>query len=1004
MLKRSLDAIWARHEGLRSVFVAVEGEPRVELLPAEMGMPLLEHDLRGRGDAEEKLKELMMGEAQAPFDLRQGPLIRGRLIRLQEEEQILLLTQHHIVSDGWSMGILARELGTLYGAFRGGEENPLPPLGIQYPDYAAWQREWLRGERLQKQSEYWREALADAPVLLELPTDRPRPEQQSFAGGCVAVVIEGELAERLKELSRRHGVTLFMTVLSGWAAVLSRLSGQAEVVIGTPVANRRRAETEGLIGLFMNTVALRVDMGEEPRVEELLQRVRRTALAAQEHQDMPFEQVVEIVQPPRRLSHTPVFQVMFSWQNNIGSLPGLAGVRVEMLRMPYEAAKFDLQLELAEEGERIVGGLNYATALFEQGTIERQRDYLLRMLEAMAADSQQEVTEIDILGAEERRLLLESWNATETAYREDVCIHQLFEEQVIRTPEAIAVVYRDQALNYRALNERANQLAHYLIGFGVKPEHRVALCVERGIGMVVGLLGILKAGGAYVPLDASYPSERLLQILRDAEPKLVLCDAEGRATLGEEGLEGIKVLSLDRMGQAGTGEWGREWAEQAKTNPDAQQLGLSSRNLAYVIYTSGSTGQPKGVMVEHGSIVNFLSSMAVTPGITSGDRLLAVTSISFDIAGLELYLPVSLGAQIVLASRNDAVDPYALQRLLSTHDITIMQATPATWRAMLDANWKKSQDLVVLCGGEAMPADLASRLSNERRFVWNMYGPTETTIWSSCARVLCAQDNSRPSIGRPIANTKIYLLDKQGRPVPLGAIGEIYIGGRGVARGYLNRAELTAERFVKDPFITAPNARMYKTGDLGRYLPDGNIEFLGRNDHQVKIRGYRIELGEIETRLMEHAGVREAVVIDREDNPGEKRLVAYLVPQPLDESNTANSVATKTTFSLFYFGAESSANRNKYRLYLESAKFADVNKFEAIWTPERHFHNVGKLYPNPATLSAALSTITTNVKLRAGSVVVPLHDPIRVAEEWAVVDNLSQGRIGIAAASGMASA
>ena len=373
-LKRSLDAIWARHEGLRSVFVAVEGEPRVELLPVEMGMPLLEHDLRGRGDAEEKLKELMMGEAQAPFDLRQGPLIRGRLIRLQEEEQILLLTQHHIVSDGWSMGILARELGTLYGAFRGGEENPLPPLGIQYPDYAAWQREWLRGERLQKQSEYWREALADAPVLLELPTDRPRPEQQSFAGGCVAVVIERELAERLKELSRRHGVTLFMTVLSGWAAVLSRLSGQAEVVIGTPVANRRRAETEGLIGFFVNTLALRIDLRGEPSVVEMLKRVRGMVLGAQEHQDVPFEQVVEDGATAEAFeSHADVSGDVLLAEPGM-DVTGLSGSAGEFGRMAYEVAKFDLHLDLAEEGERILGTLRYATALFDEATMQRQGD------------------------------------------------------------------------------------------------------------------------------------------------------------------------------------------------------------------------------------------------------------------------------------------------------------------------------------------------------------------------------------------------------------------------------------------------------------------------------------------------------------------------------------------------------------------------------------------------------------------------------------------------------
>ena len=895
VLKRSLDGIWARHEGLRGVFVAEEGEPRVELLPVEMGLPLIKHDLRGAVDAEEQLQRLMEEEAHAGFDLGRGPLVRACLIRTAEQEHVLLLTQHHIVSDGWSMGILARELGTLYGAFSRGEENPLEPLGIQYLDYAAWQREWLSGERLQKQSEYWREALAGAPALLELPTDRPRPEQQSFAGGGVPIRMDRELTRKLRELSHGNGTTLYMTLLGAWAAVLSRLSGQQEVVIGTPVANRRRAETEGLIGFFVNTLALRIDLREELSVAEMLKRVKKTAVGAQEHQDVPFEQVVEILQPPRHLNHTPVFQVMFTWQNQEWSVPELPGVRVEREERGHPAIKFDVELDLREEKEEIAGTLRYAAALFDEATIERQRGYLLQMLEAMVGDSQQEVGGIEILGTEERKLLLEEWNATEAEYPKHLCVHQLFEEQVRRTPEAIALVYEEQSLSYEELNRQANQLAHYLIGLGVKPDERVAICVERGLGMVVGLLGILKAGGAYVPLDPAYPSQRLQEILEDAGPKLVLSDAAGRQALGEESLEEIRNLSLDLMGlrtaEEKAGERGPEWAEQAETNPGTKKLGLSSRNLAYVIYTSGSTGRPKGVMVEHGSVVNFLCSMAEMPGITGEDRLLAVTSISFDIAGLELYLPLSKGARIVLASLNNVVDPYALKGSLATHGITLMQATPATWRGLLDANWKKSLELVVLCGGEAMPADLASRLSDQGGPIWNMYGPTETTIWSSCAKVLCPEDNfSRPSIGRPIANTEIYLLDRKQRPVPLGAVGEIYIGGAGVARGYLNRPEMTAERFVRDPFTTDGDGRMYRTGDLARYLPDGNIEFLGRNDHQVKIRGYRIELGEIEARLAEHEWVREAVVVALEDEQGEKRLVAYVVPGKEEELAQENEI------------------------------------------------------------------------------------------------------------------
>ena len=635
-LRRSLDALFARHEGLRSIFVAVDGQPHVELLPAEKGLSLVEEDLRGIDDRWERVTQLSRDEAWGPFDLSRGPLMRARLIQLEERDYVFLLTQHHIVSDEWSMGIFVREIGELYRAFRRGRPNRLAPLSIQYPDYAAWQRQWLSGERLQKQSDYWRQTLSDAPVLLDLPTDRPRPPRQSFAASYVPIHIDRELTRGVKELSSRYDATLFMTLLAAWAAVLSRLSGQEDLVIGVPAANRGRPETEGLIGFFINTLALPVKLRNEPSVAELLGQVRATALAAQDHQDLPFEQVVEIVQPPRRLNHTPLFQVMLLWQNN-EALPELPSVAVEPAGIADEAVKFDLEMGLYEQGDTIVGRLKYATALFDEATIQRQRGYLLTMLKAMAANSEQRLADIELLASEERMSCWTAWNATESTYPEHLCIHQVFEQQVERNPQATAVVFEEQSLTYAELNAEVNRVAHHLIALGVKPDDRVAICVERGAGMVIGLLGILKAAGAYVPLDPAYPSQRLREIVADAGPKLLLSDAAGRAALGEAVLAEKMVVDLNQTPPA--------WTGRPNTNPDAKALGLTSQHPAYVIYTSGSTGKPKGVIITHDCVVNFLVSMSAAPGITAQDRLLAVTSISFDIAGLELYLPLSSGSQ-----------------------------------------------------------------------------------------------------------------------------------------------------------------------------------------------------------------------------------------------------------------------------------------------------------------------------------------------------------------------
>src|SRR5689334_897034 len=864
--RRSLDALVARHEALRSVFGSELGEARVELLPATSGFALREHDLSDVVDAEAQVHALSEEEAHALFDLARGPLIRGRLIRLGAEEHVFLLTQHHIVSDGWSMGVLMRELGTLYRAFAAGATNPLPALEIQYPDYAAWQRQWLSGERLTTQAAYWRRMLADAPSSLELPTDRPRPAEQSFDGAALDVALDAELTRGLKALSQAHGTTLFMTVLAAWAAVLGRLAGQDDVVIGVPSANRNRREVEGLIGFFLNTLALRIDLSGAPSAAELLGRVREVALGAQAHQDLPFEQVVEIVQPPRQLDRTPVFQVMFAWQNHEGGALELPGIAVRPVGGAPDRVKFDIELSLGEVDGGIAGGLLYARALFDAATMERHRGYLVAMLRAMVADARQMVARVELLAPAERTLLLETWNATQTPYPSEPCIHVLFEDQVARTPDAIAVVQGDIALTYAELNAQANRLAHRLIALGVGPDRLVGLCVERRPHLVIGVLAILKAGGAYVPLDPSYPRERLQELVSDAAPVVIVADAAGRQALALE--TDAPVLSVDDPAP---------WSHERDDNPCV--TGLSSRHLAYVIYTSGSTGTPKGAQNEHRAVVNRLAWMQRTYGLDAADLVLQKTPFTFDVSAWELFWTLLYGATLVLAAPDGQRDARYLVELIQQRGITTVHFVPSMLSSFLEApGVAQCRSLRrVICSGEALPAAAvtACRRMLPAARLDNLYGPTEAAIDVTWWRCPDDFDGATVPIGRPIANTQIYLLDGDGQPVPLGVAGELYIGGAGVARGYLNRPELTAERFVADPFSPGA-ARMYRTGDLARYLADGNLEFLGRNDQQVKIRGYRIELGEIEARLLAHPSVQEAVVIAREDGAGDKRLVAYL--------------------------------------------------------------------------------------------------------------------------------
>ncbi|WP_269462656.1 non-ribosomal peptide synthetase [Serratia marcescens] len=859
-LQHSLDALYARHESLRSRFITREDRPQVQILPAN-GLPLAFHDLR-RHPAQ--ADTLCRQAATQPFDLTQGPLVRAALIRLADEEHLFLLTCHHIVSDGWSTGILLRELGALYGALRRGDADPLPPLTLQYPDYAAWQRRYLTPERLAAQAQYWRETLIGAPALLTLPTDRPRPTVQSFSGGEVPIAIDAELTQALRQFSRQHGGTLFMTVLAAWSLVLARMAGQQELVIGTPEANRGRLETESLVGFFVSTLALRIDLRDDPDLPTLIARIRHTVLTAQENRDLPFEQVVELVNPPRHLGYTPLFQVMLAWQDgSVRDIP-LPGLQAELAGLEYSAAKFDLTLDLADTGEGISGTLNFATALFDRATAERYGVYLVQALRAMTLNSPRSVSHIDLLPLAEREHLLHGWNRTERDYPLDQTLAALFEQQVRRTPHATALVSGAESLSYAQLNARANRLAHALIARGVGPDSRVAVCAERGLNMVTALFGILKAGGAYVPLDPAYPGERLQYILQDADPVLLLADAAGRAALGEPVTPQLAL----------------EAALPETLSAENPERRAQASHLAYVIYTSGSTGKPKGAMNEHRGVVNRLVWMQEAYGLTAADTVLQKTPFGFDVSVWEFFWPLMVGARLVMAKPEGHKDPDYLSRAIEQYGVTTLHFVPSMLQSFLadgQAATRCGQVVRVMCSGEALPAALVAEFYRRlpQAELHNLYGPTEAAVDVTAWH--CSREAERVSvpIGRPIANTRIYLLDERGQPVPLGAVGELYIGGVQVARGYLNRPELTAERFLADPF--APGGRMYRTGDVARYLANGDIEYLGRNDQQVKIRGFRIECGEIEAALATHPAVREAVV-DARAVGDDKRLVAWVVP------------------------------------------------------------------------------------------------------------------------------
>ena len=792
------------------------------------------------------------------------------------EEHVLRLVTHHIVADGWSIGILLRELAELYRTSSANEAPSLAPLPIQFADFALWQRQQLQGEALETQIAFWRRYLEGAPDSVTLPTDRTRPPLPSYRGAMHTVFLPEGLTGELKALGRRENVTLFMTLLAAFKVLLARYSGQDDLVVGSPIAGRNRVELEGLIGLFVNTLALRTDLSGDPTFRELLGRIRESTLDAFAHKDLPLVKLVEELKPGRSSNRTPLFQVLFALEYLETPSLRFPGLVFEPMEFDFHWAKFDLSLTVSERSGGLRASFNYDTDLFDEGTIRRMAGHYQRLLEGIVADPGQPISQLPILTEEERHQILEVWNDTARGYPADRCVHQLFEEQVGRTPEAVAVVFENQQLTYRELNARSNQLAHYLRDLGVGPEMLVGICLERSLEMVVGLLGILKAGGAYVPLDPEYPAERLTFLLRDSAAPVLLTQKRLLPSLPDCP---ACVLCLDADALT--------FADMSDANPPPL---ATPDDLAYVIYTSGSTGVPKGVLVSHDNVVRLFGATQPWFDFDRGDVWTLFHSFAFDFSVWEIWGALVHGGRLVVVPSGVTRSPCEFYQLLLDERVTVLNQTPSAFRPLIAAD-QAARGAGGLClrliifGGEALELESLRpwflHHGDQKPQLVNMYGITETTVHVTYRPLRLADLNDAPGsvIGRPIPDLRLYVLESNGQPAPPGVPGEICVGGAGVARGYLNRPELTAQKFIPDPFRGQPEARMYRSGDLARYLPDGDIEYLGRIDQQVKIRGYRIELGEVEAVLGQHPEVRDRVVVARQDISGENRLVAYVVPR-----------------------------------------------------------------------------------------------------------------------------
>jgi amino acid adenylation domain-containing protein len=870
-LEKSLTTLIRRHETLRTTFSSADGEP-VQVIHSGDGVALTVVDLTALPELQ-KLHEawkFVLEQRQQPFDLASGPLWSSHLVSLSESDHLLLLTIHHIICDGWSIRVLREELSALYLACSSGRSVSLPDLPLQYADFSIWQREWLKSGALNPQVDYWTKQLDAIPTVLNLPTDRPRSAVQTTRGATRQFEIDPGISAQLKALSRREGVTLYMTVLAAFKALLYRYTGEEDIVIGTPIAGRRWVEIERVIGFFANTLVLRTNLAGQPRFRELLHRLHRVAVEAYANQDLPFERLVELLNPDRAMSHTPLFQVMFIFESiaeEVNRLGGLSPLSVE----GDNTAKFDLTLSVSDTGPHLVGSLNYNVDLFDASTVARMAEHLRLLLSSIIENPDQAISGLPLLTQAESHQLIVEWNNTGADFATDTCLHHLFEAQVRQTPRSIAVVFGRERLTYAELNRRANQLARHLRRLGAGPEALVGVCMERSIEMVVALLAVLKAGSAYVPLDPTYPQDRLAFMIEDANASLVITQEQLAGLLPSDK---ARIICMDA-----------EWESLSRRSGKNLAVETSPGNLAYVIYTSGSTGRPKGAMNTHRGICNRLLWMQAAYGLTGADRVLQKTPYSFDVSVWEFFWPLMVGARLVVARPGGHQDVEYLVATIAGQEITTLHFVPSMLRVFLETpNLERCAPLRrVICSGEALPFELQqSFFSLLNAELHNLYGPTEAavdvTYWA------CRSNSVRNvvPIGRPIANTQIYLLDGSLNPVPPGVAGELYIGGAAPGRGYWNQPELTAEKFIPDPFGLEPGARLYRTGDLARHLADGNIEFLGRLDHQVKINGLRIELGEIEAALGKHPLVSQCLIIAAPDQQGHIHLIAYVVSAGVD--------------------------------------------------------------------------------------------------------------------------
>ena len=877
LLEQAIQTVVTRHEALRTTFQVKEGTPAQVVAPA-LTVPLEIVDLREKSGQEQwqQCKAYIAERTQASFDLANGPLLRLTAIRLEDEIAVVAITMHHIISDGWSLGVLVKEVFALYQARSHNIPSPLAPLTVQYADFASWQREWLQGEVLDTQLAYWQQQLAGAPPLLELPCDRPRPPVHRFRGQSCPFELSAELATGIKALAQATNTTLFMVLEGALAVLLFRLSHQEDVVIGSPIASRTRKALEPLIGFFVNTLLLRNDCSGNPSFTTFLARVQQTALSAYEHQDVPFEQLVDALKTERTLSYTPLFQVMFVLQNAPMDQMAFADLTLTPLTLDNPTAKFDLTVTMAETGNTLTGLWEYNRDLFDAATAERMIDQFQTLLAGIVSNPQQPLLTLPLLNAAERQKIVVDWNQTAAPYPTDTCIHQLFEAQAAQTPTAIATIFQAQTLTYGELNARANQLAHALAADGFEPGMFAGICMERSLEMVVALLGVLKAGGVYVPMDPTYPAERLSHMLSDAQVTVLLTQSHLQERLSQLGAQ-ARMVCLD----------GEDAISLAQYPTEDLFCTRQSTDLAYVIYTSGSTGKPKGVMIDHRGAVNTLADINRRYQVGPTDRVLGLSSLSFDLSVYDIFGLLAVGGAIVIPEPEAALDPARWLALMAQHQVTLWDTAPAVMElfanhVMLNHQRIPASLRVVMMSGDAisvtLPEQIKQLADNPAISVNSLGGATEGSIWSICYPI-DSVDSAWTSIpyGQPLDNQKFHILDEQLQPVPVGSPGELHIGGLGVALGYLNRPELTAQRFIPDPFETRSDAKLYKTGDIGRYRPDGVIEFLGRIDTQVKVRGFRVELGEIEALLVQQKGVSEAVVVVWEPQAGDRRLCAYVV-------------------------------------------------------------------------------------------------------------------------------